>query len=213
MKIRKEITINDEPLISQATGKRKAVINYDGPKYLYLELNSHTNKIEAVAHSAESVPDPAGAQERLTPIDGREIVELDAEDKTIAAAHFWSHHSVEVSDYTEVLENGETYEYKYDSTPVVGEIFDFNNMRWNKAKNDFDEYKFILAPNSDAVINSSIDMLVEKVNKALVENTALTNEQKTEINQYINDLHTFKANTAKGIENWKMAFPACKVAY
>lgn len=213
MKIRQEIIINDEPLKKEATGKRKVFLNYEGPKYLYLELNNHTKKIEAVTHTAESIPDPAGAQERLTPIEGREIVEIDAETRIVAAAHFWSIHSLEIQNYEEVIETGETYTYNYDSTPVVGEIFNFNNMVWNKEKNDFEEYKFILAPVDNNEMAKSVDMIVEKVGKALVENKALTDEQRNIINTYVSDLHKYKENLNKGVENWKMAFPICTIPY
>jgi hypothetical protein len=212
MKIEKEIVINDEPLLPVSTGKRKARLTYTGPKYLYLEYDNVSKKIQVLMHTSET-PELEQAKEKLTPIDGREVIVIDAEDKTIAATFFWSNYTLSVDQYTEELPNGEIYTYEYSQSTTIGEIFNFLNMEWNVEKNDFNEYKFVIAGVTPSEMISSTDLLIEKINLALVENTTLTVENKLEIQEYADKLLKFKSDVESGIPHWKLAFPVCSIPY
>jgi hypothetical protein len=212
MKIKKEIIINDEPMISTSTGIRKAVLTYTGPRYLYLEYDQIDKVVQVVMHISE-IPDLETAKEKLTQIEGRVISTIDAEENIIAAAYFWTNYSLEVENYTETLPNGEVYTFEYSTDPNIGEIFDFLKMQWNVEKNDFDEYKFITNPVSDLEIIESINLISGKVSTALVENTSLSDTERTEIQTYIAKLTEFKSNVEQGSEHWKMSFPICNIPY
>jgi hypothetical protein len=214
MRIVKQIRINDEPWTAVDTGKRTATLVYQGPKYLYLEYDSTTDKVLQLTHIAESTPDLAGALEKLTPIEGRSIVEINAETSTTAASYFWDHYELIVTDYVENLENGETYTYAYSSpSPKLGEIFDFYKMTWGLETGDFDEYKFMLPPVSESEMTESINSILAKVQESLANNTSLSASDKTSIEAYIVAMNKFKADMAAGVESWKMAFPICSIPY
>ena len=214
MRIVKQIRINDEPWSAADTGKRTATLVYQGPKYLYLEYDSTTDKVLQLTHIAESTPDLAGALEKLTPIEGRSIVEINAETSTTAACYFWDHYELIVTDYVEQLENGETYTYAYSSpSPKLGEIFDFYKMTWGLETGDFDEYKFMVPPVSESEMTESINSILAKVQESLANNTSLSARDKTSIEAYIVAMNKFKADMAAGVESWKMAFPICSIPY
>lgn len=214
MKVTKQIRINDEPWSAADTGKRTATLVYTGPKYLYLEYCGVTDKVLTLTHFTESSPDLAGALEKLTPIEGRSIVEINAETSTIAAAYFWDHYELIVADYVEKLENGETYTYAYSSpSPKLGEIFDFYKMTWGLETGDFDEYKFMLPACSESEMLESINTIIAKIQDSLANNTSLTDAERNSITVYIGELNKFKADMAAGVESYKMGFPICTVAY
>lgn len=214
MKIEKQIRINDEPWSAANTGKRTATLVYNGPKYLYLEYDSVTDKVLQPTHIAEFATDLAGALEKLTPIEGRSIVEINAEISIIAASYFWDNYELTVADYEENLENGETYTYAYTSPNVkLGEIFDFPKMTWGLETGDFDEYKFMLPPVSESEMTESIDLILGKVQDSLANSTVLSAADRNSIDIYIIAMNKFKADMASGVESWKMAFPICSVAY
>jgi hypothetical protein len=213
MNIEKKLYINDEPWVANCSNKRTATLKYQGPKYLYLEYDNTTNNIEALAHISEFESDMNGAFERCTPIEGREIIEINAEERLIVACHFWNVYTLSLENYVEELENGETYKYEYSEDTNLGEIYDFNKMVWNKTLKDYDEYKFLIHPVSDSEMSESIDSILGKVQDALANNTSLTDEYKLEIQQYITTLNKFKLDMAAGVENWKMQFPICKIPY
>lgn len=214
MRIEKQIRINDEPWSAVDTGKRTATLIYQGPKYLYLEYDSVTDKVLQLTHISELEPDLAGALEKLTPIEGRSIVEVNAEISTIAASYFWDSYELIVADYVENLENGETYTYEYNSPNAkLGQIFDFYKMTWGLETGDYDEYKFMVAPVSEDEMIKSIDLILEKVRYSLAENTSLSAADRNSIDAYIVALNKFKTDMTAGVEHWKMAFPVCKVPY
>jgi len=212
MKFKQEITINDEPLFVESTGKRTATLTYNGPKFLYVEYDNISKKLLTVTHISES-PDMEEALNRLTPIEGREIVELSAEENIIAASYLWNVYTLEVENYEEVLEGGELYKYEYTGEPKLGEIFDLHNMTWDKDKQDYEEYKFVLHSCTDEVILNSIEVIKEKVQTALVENTTLTDAEKEILENYITQLNVTKDKINSGIENWKVAFPTCEIGF
>lgn len=213
MKIEKEIVINDEPYVATTTGKRKVVLTYEGPRYLYVEWDRPTQKLLVVTHISESSPDMQGALPKLTPIEGREIVEIDAETNTIAAANLFGIHTIAVGDYVEKLENGETWTYQYPTNAILSDVFNFNAMTWVKEKGDYNEYIYHLAPNTDDQMKESVNMIIEKVSLAVRENKDLSEEQLKIVNQYLVDLITYRDNLGKGVENWKMVFPICTIPY
>jgi YD repeat-containing protein len=212
MKIKQEITINDEPLIVESTGKRTATLTYNGPKFLYIEYDNISKKLLTVTHISET-PDMEEALTKLTPIEGREIIEISAEENIIAASYLWSVYTLEVENYEEELEDGETYRYEYTGEPKLGEIFDLHNMTWDKDKQDYEKYKFVLHSCTDEEILNSIEGIKEKVQTALVENTALTDAEKEILENYITQLNVTKDKINSGIENWKVAFPACGIGF
>jgi len=214
MRIVKQIRINDEPWSAADTGKRTATLIYQGPTYLYLEYDGATDKVLQLTHISESAPDLAGALEKLTPIEGRSIVEINAETSTTAACYFLDRYELIVTDYVEKLENGETYTYAYSSpSPKLGEIFDFYKMTWGLETGDFDEYKFMVAPVSESEMTESINSILVKVQDSLANNTALSASDRTSIEAYIVALNKFKADMAAGVESYKMAFPICSIPY
>lgn len=214
MRIVKQIRINDEPWSAVDTGKRTATLIYQGPKYLYLEYDGATDKVLQLTHTAESAPDLAGALEKLTPVEGRTIVEINAETSTIAASYFWDHYELVVADYVENLENGETYTYAYSSpSPKLGEIFNFYKMTWGLETGDFDEYKFMVPPVSEAEMTESINSILGKVQDSLANNASLTAAERSTIEDYVVALNKFKSDMASGVESWKMAFPVCRIPY
>jgi hypothetical protein len=214
MRIEKQIRINDEPWGGVDTGKRSATLVYKGPKYVYLEYDAVTDKVQQLTHISESEPDMEGALEKLTPIEGRSIIEIDAVENIIAASYFWDIYELTVEDYVEQLENGETYTYTYSSpNGKLSEIFDFNKMTWDLENNDYDEYKFMVAPVTDAEMLVSVDMILEKVQDSLENNTSLSSTDREAIEVFEVALNKFKTDMALGVENWKMAFPICSVPY
>lgn len=212
MQIEKEYIINDEPWISTATGIRKINLVYKGPRYLYAEVD-HLNKVQVITHISDTVSDMAAALEKLTPIEGRSIVEIDAEQATLAASYFWSSYSFSLDDYVENLSNGQTYTYNYSDPPLLTDIYDFNKMTFDKSKKDFTDYKFVVAPVSDSEMIASIDSLISKIELAKIENTLLTSSDLTELDRYIANLNQFKTDMSAGIEHWKMPFPICSIPY
>lgn len=213
MRIKQEIIINDEPWIAEATGKRTATLTYNGPRYVYLEYDTERDEVMALAHISESTPDMEGALEKLTPLDTRIMLEIDAEERLIIAAHFWDIYTLEVEKYVEELADGSTYTYEYNETPKLGEIFSFHNIVWDAEKNDFETYPFVVSATTDKDMEESVNVITEKIKNALVENTALTDEEKSGLNDYLKKLAKFKKNLSSGIEHWKMEFPICNIPY
>jgi len=212
MRIEKEYIINDEPWISTSTGKRKINLIYTGPQFLYAEVDNLSHVL-AITHICDSGPELQIAMEKLTPIEGRSIVQIDAAKSTLAASHFWNCYKFSIENYVENLPNGQTYTHTYSEEPQLSEIYDFNKMDFDKNKADFVEYKFITAPVTDSVMLESIDTIISKVNLAKTENQSLTSENKVELDKYISDLNKFKSDMASGIPNWKMPFPTCSIPY
>lgn len=213
MRIEQQIRINDEPWVAEDNGVRTATLTYTGPRYIYLEYDTVTGKIQQLAHISESDSDMQGALERLSPFENRGMAEVDAFEKIIIASHFWHGYQLTVEDYVEELENGETYTYKYHSPDAkLGEIFDFNNMIWDQEKNDFSEYKFYSNPVTQEDMLKSIEMILEKVEESLNSPT-FTEQDKEVIATYKTALIKFRADMALGVECWKMAFPICSVPY
>jgi hypothetical protein len=214
MRIEQQIRINDEPWVAEDNGIRTATLVYTGPRYIYLEYDTVTGKIQQLAHISESEPDIEGALEKLSPFEDRAMAEVDSRERIIVASHFWHGYELKVEDYVEELENGETYTYAYHSPDAkLGEIFDFNNMVWNQEKNDFAEYKFYANPVTQEDMIESIEMILEKVQDSLDTDTGITNETREIITAYKTALIKFKSDMALGVECWKMAFPICSVPY
>ena len=213
MRIEQQIRINDEPWVAEDNGIRTATLIYTGPRYIYLEYDTVTGKIQQLAHMSELESDMQGALARLSPFENRAMAEVDASEKLIVASHFWHGYQLKVEDYVEELENGETYTYAYHSPDAkLGEIFDFNNMSWDREKNDFNEYKFYSNPVTQESMLESIEMILEKVEESL-NNTNVTDQDKAIIATYKTALIKFKTDMALGVECWKMAFPVCSVPY
>lgn len=213
MRIEQQIRINDEPWVPEDNGIRTATLVYNGPRYIYLEYDTVTGKVQQLAYISELESDMQGALERLSQFENRAMAEVDAVEKIIAASHFWHGYQLTVEDYIEELENGETYTYKYHSPDAkLGEIFDFNNMVWDQEKNDFSEYKFYSNPVTQEDMVKSIDMILEKVEDSLTS-TNITENDKEIIAEYKSALIKFKTDMALGVECWKMAFPVCSVPY
>lgn len=212
MRIEKIIDINDEPFSATSTGKRKVKVLYNGPRYIYLEVDE-LSTVQAVMHSSENMPESHIASQKLTPIPGREVIELDADKTTIAACHFWNSYTLEVEDYSETLPNGKIYSFEYSDQPLIGEIWDFNRMKWNSSKKDFDTYKFLECPVSQQQILESCDLIQSKVQIAVVENGTLTADQRSSLNDYIIQVNQFKADVNSGIKHWKLPFPVCDIPY
>ncbi len=213
MRIEQQIRINDEPWVAEDNGIRTATLIYTGPRYIYLEYDTVTGKIQQLAHMSELESDMQGALERLSQFENRAMAEVDALEKIIVASQFWHGYQLKVEDYVEELENGETYTYAYHSPDAkLGEIFDFNNMIWDQEKNDFNEYKFYANPVTQENMLESIDMILGKVEESL-NNTNVTDQDKEIIAAYKTALIKFKTDMALGVECWKMAFPVCSVPY
>jgi hypothetical protein len=213
MRIEQQIRINDEPWVAEDNGIRKATLIHTGPRYIYLEYDTVTGKIQQMMHLSESESDMETALSRMTPTENRAIAEVDALERIIVASHFWHGYQLKVEDYVEELENGETYTYKYHSPDAkLGEIFDFNNMVWNQEKNDFNEYKFYANPVTEEDMLKSIEMILVKV-QASLDGTDISDQDKVTIAAYKTALIKFKTDMALGVESWKMAFPVCTVPY
>lgn len=212
MRIEKVIDINDEPFSSEVTGKRQVKIIYNGPRYIYLEIDE-LSRVQAVMHISENAPDEKTAMQKLSMIAGRQLCEVDAEKTLIAACHFWNSYTLEIDEYSETLSNGETYTHTYGGQPNVYDVWDFNQMTWNAAKKDFDIYKFIESPVSQQVMIESCDILISKVQQAVVENGSLTAEEKSLLNDYVIQINQFKAKVHSGIKHYKLVFPACNIPY
>jgi hypothetical protein len=213
MRIEQQIRINDEPWVAEDNGIRTATLIYTGPRYIYLEYDTVTGRIQQLAHMSELESDMQGALERLSQFENRAMAEVDAFEKIIVASQFWHGYQLKVEDYVEELENGETYTYAYHSPDAkLGEIFDFNNMIWDQEKNDFNEYKFYSNPVTQENMLESIEMILGKVEESL-NSTTSTDQDKEIIAAYKTALIKFKTDMALGVECWKMAFPICSVPY
>jgi hypothetical protein len=213
MRIEQQIRINDEPWVAEDNGVRTATLVYTGPRYIYLEYDTVTGRIQQLAHLSESESDMETALERLSQFENRAMAEVDAFERIIVAAHFWQGYQLQVADYVEELENGETYTYAYHSPDAkLGEIFDFNNMVWDQEKNDFNEYKFYTNPVTQENMLESIEMILEKVEESL-SNTNIPESDREIIAVYKTELIKFRTDMGLGVECWKMAFPVCSVPY
>lgn len=213
MRIEQQIRINDEPWVAEDNGVRTATLVYSGPRYIYLEYDTVTGRVQQLAHLSESESDMEGALERLSQFEDRAMAEVDAQERIIVASHFWHGYQLQVADYVEELENGETYTYQYHSPDAkLGEIFDFNNMTWDQEKNDFNEYKFYANPVTQENMLESIEMILEKVEESL-SNTNIPETDREIIATYKTELIKFRTDMGLGVECWKMAFPVCSVPY
>jgi hypothetical protein len=213
MRIEQQIRINDEPWVAEDNGVRTATLVYTGPRYVYLEYDTVTGRVQQLAHISESESDMEGALERLSQFEDRAMAEVDALERIIVAAHFWHGYQLQVANYVEELENGETYTYEYHSPDAkLGEIFDFNNMTWDQEKNDFNEYKFYANPVTQENMLESIEMILEKVEESL-SNTNISESDREIIAVYKTELIKFRTDMGLGVECWKMAFPVCSVPY
>jgi len=199
--------INDEPLVEKSTGKREATLIYKGGRYVYAEVCTETGKIQAPVHTSDS-PEMEVALERLTQMDTRKIVVIDADENPLAAAIIEdSHYNLEIPNYVEELPNGEKFVYEYSDTVKLNEIYDIINMKFDIEKNDF-EYKFLINDITDEDYLKSVDSQLEYIEDQLKEND-YTESQLEEINEFKQKLSAIKQSYDGSIKHWKFPFPTC----
>jgi hypothetical protein len=204
-----KFTINDEPMVEASTGKREATLIYKGGRYVYAEVCTETGKIQAPVHNSDT-PEMEVALERLTLMDTRKIIAIDAEENPIAAALIEDcHYTLEIPNYTEVLPSGETYSYEYSDTAKLNEIYDVSNLKFNLEKNDF-EYKFFINDISDEEFIQSIDSQLEHIANQLEENS-YSESQLAEIDSFKQELEELKESYDGSVKHWKIGFPTCSV--
>jgi len=201
--------INDEPFVDKSTGKREATLIYKGGRYVYVEVCTETGKIQAPVHFSD-VSEMEVALDRLTQIDTRKIVEIDADKNPIAAAIIEdSHYSLEIPKYVEILPNGDEYVFEYPENSKFNEIYDIHNMTFDIEKQDFD-YKFLVNDISDEDFIHTIEVQLESIDAQLKENS-YSDSQMAEIEKFKQELIDLKDSYDGSVKHWKIGYPVCSV--
>lgn len=204
-----KFTINDEPFVDVSTGKRQATLVYKGGRYVYAEICTETGKIQAPVHTSDE-PEMETALERLTLMDTRKIIEIDANINPIAAAIILdSFYTLEIPNYEEVLPSGQTYTHEYSDTAKLGDIYKITDLIFDLEKNDFD-YTYDINNVSDQDFVQSIDAQLEYIQQQLTENT-YSDAQMNEIDAFKQELLDLKAAYDGSVKHWKVGFPSCSV--
>jgi hypothetical protein len=199
--------INDEPLVDKSTGIREATLVYKGGRYVYAEVCTETGKIQAPVHTSDT-PEMEVALDRLTQMETRKIIVIDANENPVAAAIIEdSHYDLKIPNYVEELPSGEQFIYEYSETVKLNEIYDVNNMKFNLEKNDF-EYKYVINDITDEAYIESIDSQLSYISDQLAENT-YSESQLAEIDEFKQKLLALKASYDGSVKHWKFPFPTC----
>jgi hypothetical protein len=202
-----KFTINDEPFVDTSTGVREATLIYKGGRYVYAEVCTETNKIQAPVHMSDT-PDMETAQDRRTEMDTRVIGEIDADTNPIAAAIIIdSFYHIEIPTYVEELPDGTTYTNEYPDTCKLNEVYDITNMTFDIEAKDFN-YKFNSATVTDEEFIESIDAQLTHVENCLEENS-YTEDQLTSIEEFKLQLIALKDSYDGSVKHWKIGFPTC----
>jgi hypothetical protein len=199
--------INDEPLIDKSTGLRTATLIYKGGRFVYAEVCTETGKIQAPVHTSDE-PEMQVALERLTLMDTRKIIVIDADVNPVAAAIIEDcHYSLEIPNYVEDLPNGKQFVYEYSDAVKLGEIYDIPNMAFDLEKNDFN-YRYMINDITDEEYIQSIDAQLTFIDDQLLENS-YTDSQMVKINDFKQSLLDLKSTYDGSIKHWKIQFPTC----
>ena len=195
----------DEPY--KTTTEKNITVNatYEGLRYLLCRVHTDTNIVEGVAFGAESVEDIP--MDRFSKEEGYRFVVLDAAVNPFEAAYLsgdYSHDLIEDPEFE--LPNGlGTWVYHYDDyTGGISQAFYQHDMRHVNNKFIAPRYREH-AITRESLMETSKNQ-AKAIKKSLSEND-FHEEDRIKLEEYATWLENLD-KTYKGVDHWKITFPA-----
>lgn len=214
MIINHEFNLNDEYYGQTSTGVRKATVTYNGPRYLYVDVELETGEIMACHYKSDTPDMETALSSSMQDDDDPETpptkcIEVDATLKPLLACVVTGTYSMEqIPDYVEELSNGEQWVEAYPEGSRLEEIFNIAKKIYDFEKGDWAEWIFHESGITQEEFFESIDHEITLQEIAMEENV-YTDSQVAKINGYIERLKAHKQKvTDTGIPHYKFEYPA-----
>lgn len=213
MIINHEFNLNDEYYGQTSTGVRKATAVYNGPRYLYIDVELANGQFNGCFYKSDE-PDLEGALEFSMQDDDdpetppAKCVEVDAMSRPLLACWVTGTYTIDpITTYEETLSNGETWIESYPENSRLEEIFNMAEFVFDMETGDWPTWRFHEAGQTQEEFFENIESEITQQQIALDENL-YKESQVAEINAYIDRLRAYKQKIIDtGIPHYKFEYP------
>lgn len=203
----KEFTVNipDEPFTNNFSKGNTVTIRYNGPRYIVIEKNIKSGRLENEMFLANKLEDIESANLICKSTCEKFIVDA-SENPLVASLITNSYTYDEVDDYIEVLPTGEEYIVSFPTGAILS--FYFNRMHIIVKDGVIDELEYVTPPVSDESFAETVkfQLSMYELEKLEAEEVGSPADILAKYDSMIKWLKTYKTKY-KGVPAYKIPYP------
>lgn len=196
------ISVPDQPYRNSYLSNKSVDCHYIGPDFLIVAIESATNCVAVVLNCNDDINELGNIEDYN--LDGHYMILLDTRQHPFESAYITRWYiSEKIESYQEVLPTGETWIYEYNENAILGHIYQFQTMYYDKSTGKFSEPLLIEGPFTRESYFEGMNNQIQQLKSV---RSQFTGDELKAINNALDWLENIEKNYPN-VDHWKIPFP------
>jgi hypothetical protein len=195
------VPITDEPYTSSTSENKTVAAEYYGAPYIVIGVDPSNSAVMSVDREAEEAMDMSEFEDDVLEFH---LIAVN-ESNVLAVAKLTHQFTSEASEYTESLNDDETYTYPYDANNVFNDVYNNDHLTYDADSGAFTMPGFLTHGVSTEDFWTSITERKEEF-KVIQAAGTLNEDQQTAVDAYVDWMENAPTKY-DGVAHYKIPFP------